>query len=92
MGNLCTYYLILLLTSNSSKKIKSPSEIYKDGEEIQAKIIHVSAEERRLGLSIKQLKEDEEHRKSREYSRTGPDSGQSLGDLLKMKLEEPTEN
>lgn len=76
----------------SSKKIKSPSEIYKDGEEIQAKIIHVSAEERRLGLSIKQLKEDEEHRKSREYSRTGPDSGQSLGDLLKMKLEEPTEN
>ena len=42
----------------SSKKIKSPSEIYKDGEEIQAKIIHVSAEERRLGLSIKQLKED----------------------------------
>lgn len=76
----------------SNKKIKSPSEIYKDGEEIQAKIIHVSAEERRLGLSIKQLKEDEEHRKAREYSRTGPDSGQSLGDLLKMKLEEPTEN
>lgn len=76
----------------SAKKIKSPSEIYKEGEEIQAKIIHVSAEERRLGLSIKQLKEDEERRKPREYSRTGPDAGQNLGDLLKMKLEEPTEN
>lgn len=76
----------------SSKKIKSPSEIYKEGEEIQAKIIHVSAEERRLGLSIKQLKEDEEKHKPREYSKTGPDAAQNLGDLLKMKLEEPTEN
>ncbi len=71
----------------SSKKVKSPAELYKEGEEIQAKIIHVSAEDRRLGLSIKQIKEDEERRKPREYSRSGPEAGQSLGDLLKQKLE-----
>ena len=67
----------------SNKKIKTPSELYKEGEEIQAKIIHVSAEDRRLGLSIKQIKEDEERRKPREYSRSGPEAGQNLGDLLK---------
>ena len=39
----------------SNKKVKTPAELYKEGEEIQAKIIHVSAEDRRLGLSIKQL-------------------------------------
>ncbi len=72
----------------SNKKIKSPSEIYKENQEIQAKVIHVSAEERRLGLSIKQLKEEEEKRKPKEF-RAGPsESGQNLGDLLKQKMEE----
>ena len=32
----------------SNKKVKTPAELYKEGEEIQAKIIHVSAEDRRL--------------------------------------------
>ena len=72
----------------SNKKVKTPAELYKEGEEIQAKIIHVSAEDRRLGLSIKQLKDEEERKKPREYSRSGPEAGQSLGDLLKQKFEE----
>ena len=72
----------------SQKKIKSPSEMFKEGVVIQAKVIHVSAEERRLGLSIKQLKDEEERKKPREYSRSGPEAGQSLGDLLKQKFEE----
>ncbi len=73
----------------SSKKIKSPSEMFKEGVTIQAKVIHVSAEERRLGLSIKQIKEDEERRRPKEF-RSGPaeSGGQNLGDLLKQKLEE----
>lgn len=59
----------------SNKKVKTPAELYKEGEEIQAKIIHVSAEDRRLGLSIKQLKDEEERKKPREYSRSGPEAG-----------------
>ncbi len=81
----------------SNKKIKSPSELYKEGETIEAKVIHVSAEERRLGLSIKQLKEESEERKkpAREMRTAGPDAaggGQNLGDLLKQKLEEGNED
>lgn len=74
----------------SSKKIKSPAEMFKEGVTIQAKVIHVSAEERRLGLSIRQLKEDEEKKKPKEFRTTSGDSagGQSLGDLIKQKLEE----
>ena len=73
----------------SQKKIKSPSEIYKEGQEIQAKVIHVSAEERRLGLSIKQLKDEEERRKPKEFRSGSPEvGGQTLGDILKLKLEE----
>ncbi|MDR2504421.1 MAG: 30S ribosomal protein S1 [Deltaproteobacteria bacterium] len=81
----------------SSKKIKSPAEFYKEGVTIEAKVIHVSAEERRLGLSIKQLKEEgEEQRKkttpAREGRAAGTDGGgQNLGDILKQKLEESDE-
>ncbi|ABB37308.1 ribosomal protein S1 [Oleidesulfovibrio alaskensis G20] len=73
----------------SQKKVKSPSEMFKEGVTIQAKVIHVSAEERRLGLSIKQIKDDEERRRPKEF-RSGPAEagGQTLGDILKLKLEE----
>lgn len=76
----------------SNKKIKSPSEIYKENEEIQAKVIHVSAEERRLGLSIKQLKEEEERKKPKEFRSGSTEAGQNLGDLLKQKMAEDAEN
>lgn len=74
----------------SSKKIKTPAEMFKEGVTIQAKVIHVSADERRLGLSIRQLKEEEEKKKPKEFRTTSGDSagGQSLGDLIKQKLEE----
>ena len=73
----------------SNKKIKSPSEMFKEGVTIQAKVIHVSAEERRLGLSIKQLKDDEERKKPKEF-RAGPADagGQNLGELLKAASNE----
>lgn len=75
----------------SHKKIKNPSEMFKEGVTIQAKVIHVSADERRLGLSIKQLKEEEDKRKPKEF-RSGPaDAGNSLGELLRQKLEDATE-
>lgn len=73
----------------SQKKVKTPAEIYKEGQEIQAKVIHVSAEERRLGLSVKQLKDEEERRKPKEFRSGAPEvGGQTLGDILKLKLEE----
>ena len=71
----------------SNKKIKSPAELYKEGQEIQAKVIHVSAEERRLGLSIKQIKVDEDRRKPKEFHAGPQEAGQSLGDLLKAAQE-----
>ncbi|KAF1077335.1 30S ribosomal protein S1 [Halodesulfovibrio sp. MK-HDV] len=70
----------------SQKKVKSPSEMFKEGVTIKAKVIHVSAEERRLGLSIKQLQEPEERsKKPREFRSGGSDAGQqTLGDIFKQ--------
>lgn len=73
----------------SHKKVKNPAELFKEGVEIEAKVIHVSADERRLGLSIKQLKDDEERKKPREFRTAGgTETGSTLGDLIKQKLED----
>lgn len=72
----------------SGKKVKSPSEMFKEGVSIEAKVIHVSAEERRLGLSIKQLKEEEEMKKPKEFRTGSGDTGQTLGDLFKQASED----
>jgi small subunit ribosomal protein S1 len=75
----------------SRKKIKSPSEMFKEGDSIEAKVIHVSADERRLGLSIKQTKEESTRGGSGKSKSFGGDSvsaGSTLGDLLREKLEE----
>ncbi|MEF2229785.1 MAG: 30S ribosomal protein S1 [Pseudodesulfovibrio sp.] len=77
----------------SRKKVKSPSEMFKEGDTIEAKVIHVSADERRLGLSIKQTKEEPASsggRKPKTFGTTtsGSAAGSSLGDLLREKLEE----
>lgn len=58
----------LIHVTELGKKAKAPSETFKEGDQVQAKIIHVSADERRLGLSVKQMKDDEERRKPKEYS------------------------
>ncbi len=76
----------------SRKKIKSPSEMFKEGDTIEAKVIHVSADERRLGLSIKQTKEEPARGggKSKSFGggAAGESTGSTLGDLLREKLEE----
>ncbi|MBQ3893369.1 MAG: 30S ribosomal protein S1 [Mailhella sp.] len=76
----------LIHVTEIGKKVKSPAELYKEGDKVQAKIIHVSADERRLGLSIKQIKDDEERRKPKDYHSGDNSMTQTLGDLLKQKL------
>jgi small subunit ribosomal protein S1 len=73
----------------SRKKVKTPAELYKENDSIEAKVIHVSADERRLGLSIKQLKEEEERKKPKEFKTAGPtETGSNLGELIRQKLED----
>jgi small subunit ribosomal protein S1 len=77
----------LIHVTELGKKVKSPSELFKEGDAVQAKIIHVSADERRLGLSIKQIKDDEERRKPKDYHSGDNTMTQTLGDLLRQKFD-----
>ena len=77
----------LIHVTELGKKVKSPSELFKEGDAVQAKIIHVSADERRLGRSIKQIKDDEERRKPKDYHSGDNTMTQTLGDLLRQKFD-----
>jgi len=78
---------LVYITEASDKKIQDANELYKVGQEVTAKVIRVSAEERRLGLSIKQYLEDEAKKKIEEEKKRKKEAGANLGDLIKQKLE-----
>ncbi len=75
------------LSELSTKKIKSPGELFETGQEVQAKVIRVSADERRLGLSIKQYQEEEERNNAQKAKQEAQSAGSNLGDLIRQKLE-----
>jgi len=74
----------------SKKKIKSPKEAFNEGDAIEAKVIHVSADERRLGLSLKQQDTERKRPGSGEFRTTqsGTMTGSNLGDMIRQKMEE----
>ncbi len=64
---------------------KSPVGKYEVGNDITAKVINVSPKDRRIGLSIKKMMEDEERSFYSEYSSSGA-SPTTLGLLLQEEL------
>lgn len=74
----------------SKKKIKSPKEAFNEGDPIEAKVIHVSADERRLGLSLKQQEPERKRPAAGEFRTTqsGTMTGSNLGDMIRQKMEE----
>ena len=70
----------------SKEKVKTPVETFKVGENLQAMVINVSSDDRKIGLSIKALQEKEENDGviPEEYMpKTQNNSTSTLGDLLK---------
>ena len=79
----------------SKKKIKSPKEAFNEGDAIEAKVIHVSADERRLGLSLKAQEPERKRTGAAGEFRTtqsGTMTGSNLGDMIRQKMEENAEN
>ncbi len=72
----------------TKEKIKTPEGKFKVGEPINAKVMNINSEERRIGLSIKRLEVDDEQSIFDEYiSHMGP-STTSFGEILRENLQE----
>jgi len=71
----------------SKEKIKSPVGQYKIGDMITAKVINISPKDRKIGLSMKKVEEQEERTNYDDYSHSGKAATSNLGELLKEEME-----
>jgi len=71
----------------SKEKIKSPVGAFKTGDEVTAKVINISPKERKIGLSIKKVEEQEEEASYHDYVNEAKAATSNLGELLKEELE-----
>ncbi|MHB0999352.1 MAG: 30S ribosomal protein S1 [Armatimonadota bacterium] len=73
----------------SERRIKRPEDIVSVGEVLEAKIIDIRPEERRMILSVRQMHEEKERKEFDSYQSARFDSSRTtLGDLIGSKLQQ----
>ena len=70
----------------STEKISTPVGMYNVGDSIEAKVINVSAKERKIGLSIKALTSPDAD--YGDYKKEASNEPSTFGDLLQSKMED----
>jgi small subunit ribosomal protein S1 len=75
----------------SKEKIKTPIGMFQEGQEVTAKVVNIGQEERKIGLSLKRLEEQEEKTQYYEYVDRPKAATSNLGQLLKEELEGRTD-
>jgi small subunit ribosomal protein S1 len=77
-----------LIHISEQSRDKQKMAALKVGDIIRAKVIHSSAEERRIGLSIRKMEADEEQSHYRDYMHSRTEATTNIGDLIRETLEE----
>ncbi len=72
----------------SKEKIKTPSDQFNVSESITARVMNINSDERRIGLSIKRLEEEEEEDIIQDFAKNMKPATSSFGELLRNNLEE----
>ncbi len=75
----------------SKENIKSPKEHYQIGETITAKVMNINSDERRIGLSIKRLLEDDDDKYLEDFAKNMKPATSSFGELLRNNIQEQLE-
>jgi len=71
----------------SREKVEKPSDVLKTGDKISATVLHIDPNERRIGLSIKALKERVEKAEIEKYFSNQGSASNSLGALIQEEME-----
>ena len=71
----------------SKEKIKTPVGLFKIGELLTAKVININKKDRRIGLSIRRAKKDEDQQYMKDYLNTSREASSNLGDLLREEMD-----
>ncbi|MBS3906492.1 MAG: 30S ribosomal protein S1 [Syntrophaceae bacterium] len=70
----------------SREKVERPSDVLRQGEMVSAIVLHVDSQERRIGLSLKGLKEKMEKSEIERYMSNQGSASNSLGALIKEEM------
>ncbi len=71
----------------SREKVGRPSDVLKVGDKVSAVVLHIDPNERRIGLSIKGLKENTEKAEIERYISSQGSTSHSLGALIQEEME-----
>ena len=71
----------------SREKVERPSDMLRQGEMVSAIVLHVDSQERRIGLSLKGLKEKMEKSEIEKYMSNQGSATNSLGALIQEEME-----
>ncbi|ACN15571.1 RpsA2 [Desulforapulum autotrophicum HRM2] len=72
----------------SKEKIKTPAGHYAIGDTLTARVMNINSDERRIGLSIKRLDEDEDETILKDFAKNMKPTTSSFGELLRDNLQE----
>ncbi len=75
----------------SKENVKSPKEHYNIGDTITAKVMNINSDERRIGLSIKRLEDDDDGRYLEEFAKNMKPATSSFGEILRTNIKEQIE-
>lgn len=71
----------------STERIDKPASLFKVGDQVDAEVIHVVPQERKIGLSIRALKKSEERQEMEDYLRREKEAGRfSFESILNEEL------
>jgi small subunit ribosomal protein S1 len=71
----------------SREKVEKPSDVLKVGETLSAVVLHIDPHDRRIGLSVKGLKEKAEKAEIEKYISNQGSTSHSLGELIQEEME-----
>jgi small subunit ribosomal protein S1 len=71
----------------SREKVERSSDVLKVGERVSAVILHIDPHERRIGLSMKGLKEKVEKAEIEKYISNQNPTSNNLGELIQEEME-----
>jgi len=71
----------------SREKVEKPSDVLKVGDRVSAVILHIDPQERRIGLSMRSMKEKVEKAEIEKYISNQNPTSHSLGELIQEEME-----
>jgi small subunit ribosomal protein S1 len=71
----------------SREKVEKPSDVLRVGDKVSAVILHIDPQERRIGLSLKGMKEKVEKAEIEKYISNQNPTSHSLGELIQEEME-----